>query len=95
MSLSPTAGGNDPKGRRSALKKMGKAGAFILPAITTFRLTELNVRASGYQTTSINSAWQNYWKNNNNFLTQAENFWGNQKDRWYNIWSFMNKKGWI
>jgi hypothetical protein len=71
--------------RRSVLKKAGAAGAFVIPAVASFTLTELKVRASGLPQTEIETNWTTYWSSHNSFWGSTAVQWSVMKETWFSI----------
>lgn len=82
--------------RRRALKRMARTSAFIVPAVATFKLTELNVQASGLGGNPTGEqAWRNYWSRHRVFLRRRREFWENQRERWHRLYTYLQNRGWL
>lgn len=74
--------------RREALKKVG---AFAVPAVATFTLSEMKVHASGsIGTDVIDQAWDKFWvPEKTSWLGGTKDWWSSNKTTWYNVWYSM------
>ena len=76
--------------RRELLKKIGAVGAFAVPAIATFKLSELKVHASGFGSGDLDKAWDSYWGQHTDFFGSGVQFWSQARETWYRIWMLLN-----
>jgi hypothetical protein len=82
--------------RRKALKRLGRTGAFIIPTVMTFKMTELTVRASGITTKpECEQVWKTYWDSHTTFLNRQQDYWQSQETRFYRLWTYLKTRGWI
>ena len=84
----------EKESRRSILKKMGRVSAFTIPVIASFQLSELKVHASvggadPSQPLDLNSAWDTYWSDHNDFLGGDKSYWEQAKDTWFAWWQLL------
>lgn len=73
--------------RRAVLKK---AGAFAIPAVATFALSELQARASGIKVDGLDHDWNSFWTpSRTDWFTKPKSWWETDKEFWWTIWKAM------